>query len=542
MRNEMRKRTKKEGILFIIFSVVLATIIILGRMAVFNGDVGGGADQNYFREFEPWDALYFILIAVAVSFVLILLDRMRRKEIFRVVMQWNLSEVVGWKVYLAAFILILLAWLPYLLALSPGSVLEDSLDSVSQILDPSVPVNNHHPVFYTLYVGIFVKAGLFLGNINIGVFLYSVVQAGVMAGTIAYTIMIMCRKAVPVLFTGAAMIWYMYMPFFPDYAMTMWKDPIFSCALLWMSLLLMELAEEKEKICSRRWLTKYMAVCLITAFFRNNGIYVVVLSIAAAAILCRGKLKRFLCTMLAVLAAYYAITGTVYNWCGIRTEFVESVGIPLQQIAAVVVNDGDISQEEEQFLYTLLPEEEWKNSYAPCLVDKIKWNGQFNDEFLEENKTRFLKVWMSLLVKNFPEYVKAYGMETLGFWKIGVQDEYGYIDTFIAENGYGIHESSTLQKITGPGLNEFVRNFRIYVGSGTLLWLILGAALFVLRDKSSFGIVFIPALGNWMTTMIAAPVAFSLRYVYIFALGLPLFLSLPIWRKADQESFYHRIS
>lgn len=542
MRNEMRKRTKKEGILFIIFSVVLATIIILGRMAVFNGDVGGGADQNYFREFEPWDALYFILIAVAVSFVLILLDRMRRKEIFRVVMQWNLSEVVGWKVYLAAFILILLAWLPYLLALSPGSVLEDSLDSVSQILDPSVPVNNHHPVFYTLYVGIFVKAGLFLGNINIGVFLYSVVQAGVMAGTIAYTIMIMCRKAVPVLFTGAAMIWYMFMPFFPDYAMTMWKDPIFSCALLWMSLLLMELAEEKEKICSRRWLTKYMAVCLITAFFRNNGIYVVVLSIAAAAILCRGKLKRFLCTMLAVLAAYYAITGTVYNWCGIRTEFVESVGIPLQQIAAVVVNDGDISQEEEQFLYTLLPEEEWKNSYAPCLVDKIKWNGQFNDEFLEENKTRFLKVWMSLLVKNFPEYVKAYGMETLGFWKIGVQDEYGYIDTFIAENGYGIHESSTLQKITGPGLNEFVRNFRIYVGSGTLLWLILGAALFVLRDKSSFGIVFIPALGNWMTTMIAAPVAFSLRYVYIFALGLPLFLSLPIWRKADQESFYHRIS
>ena len=542
MRNEMRKRTKKEGILFIIFSVVLATIIILGRMAVFNGDVGGGADQNYFREFEPWDALYFILIAVAVSFVLILLDRMRRKEIFRVVMQWNLSEVVGWKVYLAAFILILLAWLPYLLALSPGSVLEDSLDSVSQILDPSVPVNNHHPVFYTLYVGIFVKAGLFLGNINIGVFLYSVVQAGVMAGTIAYTIMIMCRKAVPVLFTGAAMIWYMFMPFFPDYAMTMWKDPIFSCALLWMSLLLMELAEEKEKICSRRWLTKYMAVCLITAFFRNNGIYVVVLSIAAAAILCRGKLKRFLCTMLAVLAAYYAITGTVYNWCGIRTEFVESVGIPLQQIAPVVVNDGDISQEEEQFLYTLLPEEEWKNSYAPCLVDKIKWNGQFNDEFLEENKTRFLKVWMSLLVKNFPEYVKAYGMETLGFWKIGVQDEYGYIDTFIAENGYGIHESSTLQKITGPGLNEFVRNFRIYVGSGTLLWLILGAALFVLRDKSSFGIVFIPALGNWMTTMIAAPVAFSLRYVYIFALGLPLFLSLPIWRKADQESFYHRIS
>jgi len=28
--------------------------------------------------------------------------------------------------------------------------------------------------------------------------------------------------------------------------------------------------------------------------------------------------------------------------------------------------------------------------------------------------------------------------------------------------------------------------------------------------------------------MLAAPVAFSLRYVYIFALGLPFFLRLPV--------------
>ena len=529
MRNEMRKRISREESPLITFSVLLAMVIVLGNMAVFNGDVGGGADQNHFRPFVWSDIVLFIVLTVGLSFVLVVADRLRKKHIFRGVRRWDLTKADSRKVYLTALLLILLAWLPYILALAPGSVLEDSLDSISQILDPAVPVNNHHPVFYTFYVGAFIKAGLMLGNINIGVFLYSLVQTCLMAGTIAYTIVIMCRRGVPVWFVGGAMAWYMFMPIFPDYAMIMWKDPIFSCALLWLSFLLLELADDERKLCSRSWLIRYSTVCLMTVFFRNNGVYAVILSAIAVVLLCRRMLKRFLCAALAVLAVYYMITGTLYSWMGIRTEFVESVGIPLQQMAAVIVNDGEVSQEEEEFLYTLLPQEEWETSYAPCLVDKIKWNEQFDEVFLEENKAQFLQVWMSLLVKNFPEYVKAYGMETLGFWKIGVQDEYGYIDTFIAENGYGIHESSTLQELTGSGLNGFIRNFRVYIGSGTLLWLILAAAIFVIRDKSKLWIVFIPALGNWLTTMIAAPVAFSLRYVYIFALGLPLFLSLPFW-------------
>ena len=523
----MKKRINKEAIPLIVFSAIFAVVSMLGNMAVFNGDVGAGADQNYFRSFAWSDFALFIVLFIGVSALLLFMDYLKSRWSFKEKKKSILSDMKIWKIYLAVFILILLAWLPYILTLAPGSVLEDSLDSISQLLDPAVPVNNHHPVFYTFFIGIFIKIGLVLGNINIGVFLYSLVQVCLMAGTIAYIIVLMVRKEVPLWIIGGSMLWYMFMPIFPDYAMIMWKDPIFSCALLWLSFLLMELAEETEKICSKSWLIRYAVVCFITAFFRNNGIYAVILSVIAVVVLCRKKMKRFLCVSLAVLAAYYGITGAVYSELGIRTEFVESVGIPLQQIAAVIVNDGSVTAEEEKFLYTLLPEEEWKNSYAPCLVDKIKWNEHFDDEFLEENKGQFLETWFSLLIKNFPEYVKAYGMETLGFWKVGVQDEYGYIDTFITENGYGICEIDTFQKITGTSLNEFVRTFRVYIGSGTLLWLILAAALFVLRDKTRLWIVFIPALGNWLTTMIATPVAFSLRYVYVFALGLPLFLALP---------------
>ncbi|MBF1013231.1 MAG: hypothetical protein HXK83_09355, partial [Lachnospiraceae bacterium] len=40
-------------------------------------------------------------------------------------------------------------------------------------------------------------------------------------------------------------------------------------------------------------------------------------------------------------------------------------------------------------------------------------------------------------------------------------------------------------------------------------------------------IIYLPALGNVLTVLIATPVAFSLRYVYVFAIGLPLYVLLP---------------
>ena len=128
-------------------------------------------------------------------------------------------------------------------------------------------------------------------------------------------------------------------------------------------------------------------------------------------------------------------------------------------------------------------------------------------------------------------------METLGFWMPGIQNDYGYIDTYISENGYGIYSVDLLERFAGITLvGDWIREFRIYVGSGTLLWLIMTAVTLTLMEKSRYWIVSVPALGNWLTTMIAAPVAFSFRYVYIFALGLPLFLILPfLGKKAETK-------
>lgn len=531
----MRDRGKHEIIWSALFSAALSFCITAGRRAVFGDSVKLGNDANYFEPFAWYDPLLFLLIAALIFAIVMLIAEARRR--FPVYYDTDVRErgKGSRNVFWVSCALIFLAWLPYLMALAPGSVVEDSFDSIAQLTEASASLDNHHPVAYTLTVGAFLKAGLILGDINIGVFLYSLAQTAVMIATVSYVFVIMYRKGAPVWTMAPALLWYMFMPIFPDYAMIMWKDPIFSCALLWLSFLLLELAGEREKAGDKKWLARYAFTCLVILFFRNNGIYIVVLASAVLILLCRSMMKRFLITSALILAFYCTVTGPVYGALGIKGEFVESVGIPLQQMASVIASDGDLTEEDKEFLYRLLPEQEWKSNYTPCIVDTLKWHEEFDQEYLEANKGRFIKVWFSGLVRNFPEYVKAYGMETLGFWKIGVQNDYGYIAVYISENGYGIHETDLFERIFHSDLGGRIRDFRIYIGSGTLLWITLAAALFTVIDRKRYWLALIPALGNWLTTMVATPVAFSLRYVYIFALGLPLFLILPFISRVQRR-------
>ena len=46
------------------------------------------------------------------------------------------------------------------------------------------------------------------------------------------------------------------------------------------------------------------------------------------------------------------------------------------------------------------------------------------------------------------------------------------------------------------------------------------------HDRGAW-IAYVPALANWLCLMIAAPVAYSIRYVFIFVIGLPVYLFLP---------------
>ena len=54
--------------------------------------------------------------------------------------------------------------------------IDNKYSTYSILLDPSVIITNHHPVIHTLLLGSMVKIGTLLGSVNIGLFLYSIIQ------------------------------------------------------------------------------------------------------------------------------------------------------------------------------------------------------------------------------------------------------------------------------------------------------------------------------------------------------------------------------
>lgn len=516
-----------------IFSFIFTICFVLGRKIQFSGNVGDSYNKNHFTDFSFSD----ILIGFLVFFVICILfnymnQGIQRYQLRHAKLPVKLPIKGQIKLWATCSLLILLAWIPYLMALAPGSVLGDSLLSVGQALGYT-PLNNHHPVAYTLFVKIFIRIGQHFNHLNLGVFLYSFTQSVMMASALGFTLLWLYKKGTSKWLLILAGLYFALIPIFPAYAIIMWKDPLFSIALLLMSLLLYDVAESKGNLLlSKKGIFFYIAITLIVSFFRNNGIYVCIISLGFIIIIYRKKLWRFYLIAVASLGITLWIQGPLYTSLGIQQESVEALGIPLQQMGRVVALNGNLTDEQEKFLYQLLPEETFKEKYTPCLVDTLKWDPHFNQEFLEENKSEFFKTWASMLIPNFSEYVKGYCLETFGFWKIGVQNDYGYIDTYISENQVGIHRVDLFEKLFGVSLEPFFANIRVYIGSGTLAWIMLWSAFSLIYSKRKQEILaLLPSLVTWLVILVATPVAFSLRYVYILPLALPLFICLPFFAR-----------
>ncbi|MCC8121489.1 MAG: DUF6020 family protein, partial [Oscillospiraceae bacterium] len=260
---------------------------------------------------------------------------------------------------------------------------------------------------------------------------------------------------------------------------------------------------------------------------RNNGLFVAAGVLLVVWIVYRKQGKRLLLVSLCLVLGSCVITGPVYNTLGVKKDTaVESLGIPIQQLAYVAVYGGNLTEEEEQALDSMLPLERYEEVYTPCLVDSIKWDyGNFS------LSPSILKYWVTIGVKNLPAYVKAYCLQTFGFWKLGARDDYGDFTGGISDQSYGytIERTNLLENLPGGEvISQIQIALRIHFSAGTLfvLWLVC-LALLLYRRQFRLALVLLPGFLLWGTLMLATPVAFSLRYVYLLLTAMPLVAVLP---------------
>lgn len=522
----MNKRTM-IGICF--WAVCFSLMVIVGEK-INTGYVGEGRVDTEFYKFGFIDAFWFVIYVALGGLIFSCVYLITSKKTIKQYCfgEGSLQEISKKRILIYAGILII-AWSIVAGAYYPGIIPGDAWNSIS-IITGELEWGNHFPVAYTGIIGLCIWIGERTFGPEAGIALYSVLQMVSMGLILGYMLFWLETKGIRRYLIWIMLTFFVSGPVFGNYAIVMWKDPWFSGSLLLMFIFLYDcVVVDRSGFWRPQNLLKYTMLCLLICLLRSNGVYVVLLLTVFLLLVYRKSLIKaigYCCTPIAIVLF---ITGPVYDSFMVDdASFVESVGIPYQQMARVIVKNGDLNDTEKEFLNNLLPIECYAEYYNPFLVDPLKWASEFDKYYLTTHKEEFFKNWLTIMWKNLDLYIEQYLMGTYGFWHIGGDVKYEFIKEDTVENPLGVGQKDLWNNYLGISMKDSLRNKYDFIPSGLLVWVMLTNVLICwIKRKEMYIIPMSVMIGNWLTLMIGTPSSFGLRYIYILMIGLPLLCCYP---------------
>lgn len=426
--------------------------------------------------------------------------------------------------------IMIVCWLPYMLTWFPGGVYSDTLNVIAQA-SGTAPLSNQHTLLYSLEWYVCLK--LARDHVFIACALMMGFQALVMAAVCSYTASWLNRHGLGRAGFVLTVAFFALCPLFPYYVVSLWKDTTFSAFTLWYCICFADAVLARGQIARM----KVAALCLSTllvAFSRNNGKYIVLAATLLLLIVCRRHIveamAHLVAPLFAVLLVILVVQGPIYSRLGVDTSStVESLGVPMQQVARVIAYNGYISPESESVFFSIMPREMWKEAYRPLLVDSIKWNPSFNTAALSENLSDFVRAYIETGLHNPRLYLEGFLMSNAGFWNplVGSNENVAYVQLGMW-NGSTVPQFDVIESVSGISLRSVLQpHFFISCASFALIMLISLAVLAANRCWS-WCCALVPMLLLWGTLIIASPIAYSLRYCYALVLAIPMFVSFPV--------------
>ena len=141
-------------------------------------------------------------------------------------------------------------------------------------------------------------------------------------------------------------------------------------------------------------------------FFRNNGVYAIILTLPFVLIAFRKYYKQILIMFLIPIVLYEIITGPGYKLMGIKSGSTkEALSVPLQQFARLMsYNQDKLSDKQKDKIRQYLPIEDFGKLYDPVFADPIK--AQFSEEGFKKDKIGLVKLYFELALEFPTETVK----------------------------------------------------------------------------------------------------------------------------------------
>lgn len=540
--NQIALVRKKKNIVYIFAKILLTTIfsvtIFLDSILVFVQNLRASANEIYFGEVTLKNIIIFIVTWIITFLVLTIIEYTVTKvenEIYK--KQEN--QVKKKRVFFIIFGVLILMWLPYILSYFPGGIFSDTLASIRQCLHLQA-YDNANPLAYTLILKVFLWIGDIFHSAQIGINAFAIFQITVMAAILAYFVYWLYKRDFSNLVLVLITLFLGMFKLIPMYALSLWKDTPFNLALFVYILVIAQIVYDSGKnLINWKNIILYVVLLFAVSFLRNNGFYIVLATTLLLFIVYRkNKILKFAISSIVALGLIFVIKGPIFSALGLNGTPGGWNAVMVNQVFYVTVTDGNITEEQREFIDIMCDIPTLKEIYSPLLLDATTVNPEFNNEFIKTHSSEFKQLWFELFSQNPVSYVKAYLLNTLGFWDINRAFTDAYISNFMwpgTEEVIDVQQTDYIEKWTGQSIIGQIQIVKIY-SSAIFLFIMLTSMIFTIKKKRFKNLlIYLPALFAWGTIMLATPIAFSLRYVYILVLMTPFNFIIPFLSNKEEN-------
>lgn len=447
----------------------------------------------------------------------------------------------------ASLIYIVLNVLILILCKYPGDIFYDTVWQLDEI--KTGLYTNHHAVYHTFLLGVFVKLGYVTGiGIANALFVYTIFQIIIVGLIVAYYIKTLYEMRAPVIIMVLTYAFILFNPISLKYATYVDKDQLYVYTALLFLLALTRIILGIGNAKRRDWV--YMIIGgLGFGLFRGNG-FVILLATMIAAILVKSEVRKKLMIAFASLAVVVFILNTpVRNAMGVKpSEFSESLSIPIQQVSRVVYDGYELTDEEKDMVFALVEEDVIKEQYKPYISDNMKGRIQFfgRDDYFKENIIDYAKLYIKVGLRYPTEYVKAWVDQTYGYYTPGYGNTglgfgpYEPVNNMWIELTYEIEND---RKTIVPSLIDFLNSYAElfennsilyqFLEIGGLVYLMLYMFVIKIWKKNKTLFIEIAGLVTVVTLLMASPLCTSIRYTYLIFVAIYLSVTTSFYERKN---------
>ena len=294
------------------------------------------------------------------------------------------------------------------------------------------------------------------------------------------------RRGVPTLLLVVLSLIFALWPFNSLMVNILWKDILYSLALLLLSIFLLEAAWTNGKLLDYK---KNYFLLGITAFMvatiRHNGFPVAFVVLGILPLVYKKYWKGLLVTLLCVLLVWAGVKGPLKSSVSTTENNTNALNLTLlHHISAHFDAGSELTEDQLNYLDELLPISQWK--YDCCYMGNIYTHPDFDQTLYMDNSSNNLRLAYALFLQDPAVDIEDQLCASEMDWRFvnnqctlkslhpfDIKD--GKIVGWIPPNDFGLVESSLLPQFI-PGYYAFLE--RIDVFSGVLTPLLRPAFYF----------------------------------------------------------------